>query len=467
MNPQIKTTYQGGEALPTIGSTGYNEVLKLSGFQPSNVLDAGNLTQGTSTPTFNFQPVNSASTNLSAQVGSVINGISTAPTATATPTAQPVTDRNTILERLYSLIGMQGEQTGRTADIQEEVGLFKKQEALTKLENDITARAKAWDDQVKELEKNKEGLSDQGLQIRRNALLKDKNSELADLSIQYKVANDDVQGALALAESKVASEFEPIANEIDALKGLYSLYGSDLTDSEKILLQDQINEKQSAMDFERQKALLGYKAMIDMANFSSQSGFNLSPQQETRLNGIINTYSKDGIIQQGQQAQQIYNITDAIIANPNNPGNQLTALYTLVKNLDPDSAVREGELDLANKTNTFIGKYQDSLTRISTGRVLNPTATIELANAAQALADEWVNSAERRQTQYGSQANVFGLSDPFNTYLSGFAGFAKRPGTDNDENEQIFQEVTGANKSFFGNVFSGIGNFFSRNNDFN
>lgn len=40
MNPQIKTTYQGGEALPTIGSTGYNEVLKLSGFQPSNVLDA-------------------------------------------------------------------------------------------------------------------------------------------------------------------------------------------------------------------------------------------------------------------------------------------------------------------------------------------------------------------------------------------------------------------------------------------
>ena len=287
MNPQIKTTYQGGEALPTIGSTGYNEVLKLSGFQPSNVLDAGNLTQGTSTPTFNFQPVNSASTNLSAQVGSVINGISTAPTATATPTAQPVTDRNTILERLYSLIGMQGEQTGRTADIQEEVGLFKKQEALTKLENDITARAKAWDDQVKELEKNKEGLSDQGLQIRRNALLKDKNSELADLSIQYKVANDDVQGALALAEAKVASEFEPIANEIEALKGLYTLYENDLTESEKVLLQDQIDSKNREAQLGFDKELARYKAELDLSLFGAKNIIETGATVKTGTTDIL------------------------------------------------------------------------------------------------------------------------------------------------------------------------------------
>lgn len=432
MNPQIKTTYQGGEALPTIGSTGYNEVLKLSGFQPSNVLDAGNLTQGTSTPTFNFQPVNSASTNLSAQVGSVINGISTAPTATATPTAQPVTDRNTILERLYSLIGMQGEQTGRTADIQEEVGLFKKQETLTKLENDITARAKAWDDQVKELEKNKEGLSDQGLQIRRNALLKDKNSELADLSIQYKVANDDVQGALALAEAKVASEFEPMANEIDALKGLYTLYGSDLTDSEKILLQDQINEKESAMDFERQKALIGYKAMID----SAMSGGSTSGISD--LNAYVTAYQAGQIpltqVPQGIRGQVLAQAqatgTSKMLGLLQEYRNVLSGLNYGTANLPKNKALLDGikgQITATYKQQQQLGTLDAGVQKLIDQIIPDPSklSISSLSNSAQLTAlDNFIKN----------QGGVVGVDNP---------------------NEQIYQDVVGTG-SFLKNLFKGI-----------
>lgn len=161
-------------------------------------------------------------------------------------------------------------------------------------------------------------------------------------------------------------------------------------------------------------------------------GFNLNSKQTTLLNGVINKYSADSIIKQGQQVAQIKNVTKMIKDNPNSAGNQLISLYTLVKNLDPDSAVREGELDLANKANSYFGKFTDSLTRISEGRVLNPVATKELADATERLADEWVKSAQRREKQYKSQAGVFGLADPFDAYIGGFDGIGQSGKTIND-----------------------------------
>ena len=153
---------------------------------------------------------------------------------------------------------------------------------------------------------------------------------------------------------------------------------------------------------------------------SSLGEYNLSSKQQTLLNGVIGKYTADNVIKQGQSAVQINNIIKAINANPTSAGNQLIALYTLVKNLDPDSAVREGELDLASKTNSYLGKFQDAFARVSSGRVLNPDAVKELTSATKTLADEWVKSSQRRQKQYSSQAGVFGLEQPFADYIGGF-----------------------------------------------
>ncbi len=161
-------------------------------------------------------------------------------------------------------------------------------------------------------------------------------------------------------------------------------------------------------------------ALKAIGNAVNAGDYNLTTKQQTALLNITNKYSNDATINQGLSAIQIKNLTKAIDASPNSAGNQLIALYTLVKNLDPNSAVREGELDLAQRTNTYLGKFQDSLTKLSTGRILNPTALKELTAATNLLADEWVKTAQRRQNQFKSQANVFGLAEPFNDYVTGY-----------------------------------------------
>lgn len=145
----------------------------------------------------------------------------------------------------------------------------------------------------------------------------------------------------------------------------------------------------------------------------------LSSQDANRLNNVINKYSADEIVKQAQQVPMIKNIIATVRANPNSASNQLITLYTLVKNLDPNSAVREGELDLAGKTNTFLGKFGDSLTRISKGRVLNPQATLELINGIETLSKEWEQRGIAKKQQYQSQANVLGLQGNFEDYING------------------------------------------------
>lgn len=161
-------------------------------------------------------------------------------------------------------------------------------------------------------------------------------------------------------------------------------------------------------------------ALKAIGNAMGAGNYDLSSKQQSTLLNITNKYSNDGTINKGLGAIQIKNLTKAIAANPKSAGNQLIALYTLVKNLDPDSAVREGELDLAQRTNSYLGKFGDSLARIQEGRVLNPEAIKELTTATDLLADEWVKTSQRRQKQYKSQASIFGLSEPFDDYVMGY-----------------------------------------------
>jgi len=161
-------------------------------------------------------------------------------------------------------------------------------------------------------------------------------------------------------------------------------------------------------------------ALKSIGNAVGNGNYELTPKQQTTLLNITNKYSNDATINQGLSAIQIKNLTKSIDANPGSAGNQLIALYTLVKNLDPNSAVREGELDLAQRTNSYLGKFQDSLAKLSEGRVLNPAALKELTAATNLLADEWVKTSQRRQKQFKSQAAIFGLEEPFNDYVTGY-----------------------------------------------
>lgn len=152
-------------------------------------------------------------------------------------------------------------------------------------------------------------------------------------------------------------------------------------------------------------------------------GINPSPdlttEQLATFIKISDKYQADAIINLGDKAISAVEIANNVIKDPSSAGNQLQILYTLVKNLDPNSAVREGELDLASRTQSYLGKFETTLTRISKGQLISPQATLELAQATKDLAGVWSNAADRRNTKYSSQASVAGISDAWNKYIGG------------------------------------------------
>jgi hypothetical protein len=120
------------------------------------------------------------------------------------------------------------------------------------------------------------------------------------------------------------------------------------------------------------------------------------------------------------QGATAINVADRVIADPNNAGGQLSILYTLVKSLDPDSAVREGEVGLAQTTQSFLGKFGTNLQRIYEGKPISASAAKTLAEETKKLANAWYTAGQLRENQYKSQAQTVGLGDPFNAYLGGY-----------------------------------------------
>ena len=143
-------------------------------------------------------------------------------------------------------------------------------------------------------------------------------------------------------------------------------------------------------------------------------------QQGQAFLRISDKYQADSIINQAIKGQTAVAIADQVIANPNSATSQLKSLYILVKNLDPDSAVREGELALANQTQSYLDKFKNTLARLDEGRVIAPDAAKALAEATKELAVAWNATAARRQQQYKSQADVAGVGDQFGGYLGGY-----------------------------------------------
>lgn len=145
----------------------------------------------------------------------------------------------------------------------------------------------------------------------------------------------------------------------------------------------------------------------------------LSTPQYNALNQITTRFQADPIINQAVKGGTAALIADQIIANPSSAANQLKALYVLVKNLDPESAVREGELALANETQSYWQKFANSLARVSEGRVIAPDAAVALAQATKELMTAWNETASKREQQYNSQATTLGVGNEFASYVEG------------------------------------------------
>ena len=148
----------------------------------------------------------------------------------------------------------------------------------------------------------------------------------------------------------------------------------------------------------------------------------LTAGQEQRLGAITSKYISDPILKSAEKAITTAAIADQVIANPQSASNQLKALYGFVKGLDPDSAVREGEVQLAQLQESYIDKFSGKITRISKGRVIKPAVAKEMAEATKELAQEWLAAGERQQRKYQAQANSINVGSQFESFLNDFGG---------------------------------------------
>lgn len=259
----------------------------------------------------------------------------------------------------------------------------------------------------------------EALPLQTEALL--AQAEVAGAQGKMQLAQQMRQMATEQLNTLFTLKKEDIDNEYTYRKDLFNALSEVWSEKEKATaakLEKDLDRQHDFdlrnLDFEQAKALEKYKNSLGGGTVADLTG-----RQYTALNQITTRFQADPIVNQSIRGNTASQIADQVIANPKSATSQLKSLYVLVKNLDPDSAVREGELALANQTQSYLQRFDNTIARISEGRVVSPEAAKALAVATKELMSAWNNTAKKRQKQYESQANTLGLGEAFGEYLAG------------------------------------------------
>jgi len=253
--------FKGGELLPQVGSEAYKQaqtgVIPTGSYTAPKLnttvdttFDAGNLSK--TKPLVVPPPVNdtTASSNLGVTAG-IQNAQATSDITTAAKTVADTTSQtkdtgtSSAIDKIKSLIGLQAEKPQFTANLQAEQDITGKTQAVNDINKNITLTTQSYDNQIKELRKNPQGLFGGALESKINDLTRKKNEDIANLSITKSVALGDLNTANSIIEQKVATKFEPIDNQIKSYEQLFNLMQNDLTEKEKIIVQDNLATKKA------------------------------------------------------------------------------------------------------------------------------------------------------------------------------------------------------------------------------
>lgn len=252
------------------------------------------------------------------------------------------------------------------------------------------------------------------LDERKQVLEEQKNTEkqLSNYNIEmmskYPSAKISITDSYETTQKKVTQSEEYIAEKNK------DSYGSGMIGEYQFYVDQEKKAGRTPMSFtDYQNEDANRKRLA--STIANSSG--LTPQQTSTLMNITNNYQKDALVQAFDKGQGLNAIADQVLANPNSATNQLKSLYSFVKNLDPDSAVREGEVALANQTNSYLDRFKTSLMQVAQGQVISPSAAKELALATKELVSGWESGVNARKTRYTAQAQQLGVGDAFNQYL--------------------------------------------------
>jgi hypothetical protein len=253
----------------------------------------------------------------------------------------------------------------------------------------------------------------------------------------YNYAVGKEKQAIEEARYKSENAREDAKNRRNELLNLYEM-AADNGDKNTMSSISQLIATADTMDSDTYNAMYG-NALSKVQPKVSEG--QLTTRQNINLASITNKYQADETIKAAQSAVSAVNLANKVIADPSKAGNQLTILYTFIKSLDPNSAVREGELSLATNTQSYLSRFKTALEKISQNKGISDAMTIELANATKELASQWTEAAQRRDNFYKSQANVLGVGDVFNEYLQGTRSPSTTTGYVGDEIDSFLDSI--------------------------
>lgn len=139
------------------------------------------------------------------------------------------------------------------------------------------------------------------------------------------------------------------------------------------------------------------------------------------FNGIVNRYNADPIIKAAERGNALDFYIQQVKSDPASAGNQLNLIYSYIKGLDTDSAVREGEIELVRSIQSYTQAAQNAVERINQGKPVSAQTALELAAGAEKIVQQLRAAAERQQAKYTSQANANpgSISNAWQQFLGG------------------------------------------------
>lgn len=249
-------------------------------------------------------------------------------------------------------------------------------------------------------------LQEQAEKVKEDAIQAQKQNSIADLV--SKGVTDPAQLLKTLKAQGVNATLKEVTDTTALLSGIG---GTGIIGEYNYYKSEAQRQGQVPVDFQT------YQDMDANRKKLATTPSGLTTSQNASFLRITDKFQADPIINNAIKGQTAIAIADQVLANPAAAPNQLKALYSLVKNLDPDSAVREGEISLAQQTQSYYSTWKTALDRVSTGAVIAPETAAALANATKELATAWDSTAKKRQKQYEAQASGAGIKDAFSEYL--------------------------------------------------
>lgn len=211
----------------------------------------------------------------------------TGTTGTGTTGGRPT---DALINQISGLITKQGEQDERQAALDKQYKIEQLQKDKDRISATILKTDRAYENKLRDMQDKGGGL-EMGLAGEMDTLSRNRNRELADLAIQEAVAIQDLNSAMSIVDRKIKAEFEPLQNQITNLGNLYGMMQNDMSESEQLMAQAAINEKQADKTYAQNTATSVYSALFESGAITPDRLAMISDSMASATDAISNGQS--------------------------------------------------------------------------------------------------------------------------------------------------------------------------------